>query len=341
MNCARLDGMEALLISTLLSMAPLSVDPSQSSLEGNFSQTMHMPGTIIGDYDEETYPEGTMTRPGVWGGSGNQPIDCSVDPIFGGDFGGQLNGSIDIELVSDEVMTMNALSLSAFEKGQVIPISVIFEYETFRSITPDSLFVGGFPVEVPFGEGTMTSLTIDLPVAYDLVLKPINVGEWSMYGELPVIITTSFSIFETDTGPIPLPAILTVQGTVLNLNGELSLHASSSWDVSETVEDPPFYFDNLPLELPTIIPPGDFAGVYLSAVADEATSTAVGMLDFSAFGDSQDVPGDVNGDGEVNVSDVLAVISAWGPCGDCPEDLNGDGNVNVTDLLDVIANWTV
>ena len=70
--------MEALFFATILSMAPLSVDPSQSTLDGTFSQTIYMPGTLIGDYDEKTYPEGTMTRPGVWGGSGNQPIDCSI-----------------------------------------------------------------------------------------------------------------------------------------------------------------------------------------------------------------------------------------------------------------------
>jgi hypothetical protein len=53
--------------------------------------------------------------------------------------------------------------------------------------------------------------------------------------------------------------------------------------------------------------------------------------------------GDVNGDGVVNVTDLLAVISAWGACTappqDCPADINGDGQVNVTDLLAVIGNW--
>lgn len=50
--------------------------------------------------------------------------------------------------------------------------------------------------------------------------------------------------------------------------------------------------------------------------------------------------GDVNGDGIVDVSDLLAVIGAWGPCGPpCPADLNGDGAVNVSDLLTVIGNW--
>ena len=50
------------------------------------------------------------------------------------------------------------------------------------------------------------------------------------------------------------------------------------------------------------------------------------------------VIGDVNGDGYVNVSDVLALISAWGPCS-CVEDLDGSGIVDVTDLLIVIGNW--
>jgi hypothetical protein len=52
------------------------------------------------------------------------------------------------------------------------------------------------------------------------------------------------------------------------------------------------------------------------------------------------VAGDVNGDGIVNVSDLLAVIEAWGPCSFiCPEDLNGDGVIDVVDLLAVIAAW--
>jgi hypothetical protein len=57
--------------------------------------------------------------------------------------------------------------------------------------------------------------------------------------------------------------------------------------------------------------------------------------------------GDLNGDGVVNVSDMLMMFSAWGACppaspGDfchCPADLNRDGVVNVSDLLLLFANW--
>lgn len=51
------------------------------------------------------------------------------------------------------------------------------------------------------------------------------------------------------------------------------------------------------------------------------------------------VAGDVDGDGEVGVTDLLDVISDWGRCPCCPTDLNGDGAVDVNELLNVISNW--
>ena len=47
---------------------------------------------------------------------------------------------------------------------------------------------------------------------------------------------------------------------------------------------------------------------------------------------------DVNGDGVVDVLDLLIVLAAWGATSG-PEDINGDGIVNVLDLLEVLAAW--
>ncbi len=56
------------------------------------------------------------------------------------------------------------------------------------------------------------------------------------------------------------------------------------------------------------------------------------------------IPGDVDGDGVVDVLDLIAVLSAWGPCppppDECPADVNGDGTVDVLDLLVVLSNWS-
>jgi hypothetical protein len=54
-------------------------------------------------------------------------------------------------------------------------------------------------------------------------------------------------------------------------------------------------------------------------------------------------PGDTNGDGVVDVDDLVAVILAWGDCPkppkDCPADVDGSGEVDVDDLVMVILNW--
>jgi plastocyanin len=48
---------------------------------------------------------------------------------------------------------------------------------------------------------------------------------------------------------------------------------------------------------------------------------------------------DINGDGAVDITDLLGLIGAWGACDGCDEDLDGNGTVNVSDLLEVIAAW--
>ena len=44
--------------------------------------------------------------------------------------------------------------------------------------------------------------------------------------------------------------------------------------------------------------------------------------------------GDVNGDGVVNVVDLLELLGLWGPCpAPCAADLNGDGDVGVVVMV--------
>ena len=49
-------------------------------------------------------------------------------------------------------------------------------------------------------------------------------------------------------------------------------------------------------------------------------------------------PSDLDGDGSVNVTDLLMVIDQWGLT-NSPADINADGIVDVTDLLMVVGNW--
>lgn len=67
--------------------------------------------------------------------------------------------------------------------------------------------------------------------------------------------------------------------------------------------------------------------------------------------DNISIPGDLTGDGVVNVADLFQLLAAWGPCGDCnpgscPADITNsagtgpDCEVNVYDLFLLLANWT-
>jgi len=97
-------------------------------------------------------------------------------------------------------------------------------------------------------------------------------------------------------------------------------------------------FADLDQDSSTVITPFD-----LDKLARFCAQQRVDMGAYEHHG-AADCP-DLNGDENVNVTDLLALISDWGECelpppADCPPDVAGcDGNVNVTDLLSLITNW--
>ncbi|MEE2906704.1 MAG: hypothetical protein VX527_02625 [Planctomycetota bacterium] len=49
--------------------------------------------------------------------------------------------------------------------------------------------------------------------------------------------------------------------------------------------------------------------------------------------------GDVDGNGTVDVQDLLTLLDQYGDCDQCLADLDGNGTVDVTDVLQVLADW--
>jgi hypothetical protein len=212
-------------------------------------------------------------------------------------------------------------------------------YETFRTVQPSSLYPGDLQVDIPLGEGILTMLKYEQEFEVTAELVAIDTQAWSYSVNVPVTITVEAVVFETPTGPIVSVGVLQLTGTVIRSGNQIQLVGTSSLELSEVVQDPPISFEDVPFDVPTIIPPGEIAHLLLSATAESATVTTSVNLQFVAVGITS-IPGDVNGDGVVGVSDVLALIASWGPCSGCSEDVNSDGVVNVTDLLEVIANWS-
>jgi hypothetical protein len=85
---------------------------------------------------------------------------------------------------------------------------------------------------------------------------------------------------------------------------------------------------------------------YTANDADPQSINESGVDGFKVFaiGCGDDVPGDVDGNGVVDVVDFLALLAAWGPCPDpcppyCPADFDDNCDVNVNDFLIQLANW--
>ena len=75
---------------------------------------------------------------------------------------------------------------------------------------------------------------------------------------------------------------------------------------------------------------------YLIRIGSADGTTGTGSVNINCFPVAT-CDGDCNGDGEVDVNDVLEMLGEFGGSGDC--DTNGDGVIGVDDLLAQIGNW--
>ncbi|MBC8200687.1 MAG: S8 family serine peptidase, partial [Planctomycetes bacterium] len=58
-----------------------------------------------------------------------------------------------------------------------------------------------------------------------------------------------------------------------------------------------------------------------------------------AVDDGTTCVGDLDGDGNVGVGDLLSVVEQWGACNGCIGDIDGDGSVGVSDILAIVDAW--
>ena len=80
-----------------------------------------------------------------------------------------------------------------------------------------------------------------------------------------------------------------------------------------------------------------FFGFPIITLPEESQSLLIAEV-MNWVGDTPEpCPADCNGDGFVNVSDLLSIIEAWGTSAGC--DINADGIIDVVDLLAAVGAW--
>ncbi len=84
-------------------------------------------------------------------------------------------------------------------------------------------------------------------------------------------------------------------------------------------------------------------GTFVRGYAKESVQAQIGLVDAATLeivwqaAGGIPCPEDLDGNGQVDFSDLLAVLSAFGDCDACPEDLDGSGAVDFADLLAVLS----
>ena len=147
------------------------------------------------------------------------------------------------------------------------------------------------------------------------------------------IVNTSFTGYSMGDGEIRLWRIAG-DGSFESLVGDQGLGVFGDGNV---VSQSPVA--NLELLVIRDLAPGDYMLELHHNSGSGASNLTAGVA--WHFSDPQpvDVPGDADGDGFVNVTDLLLVIGDWSCFGECVGDVNDDDIVDVSDLLLVIANW--
>ena len=333
-----------LVISTLALASvnyQVSIVPAQSSLVSTTTISAPNVGTFKGNWNARTNPTGTKTIPGLFGGSGNNPINYSA--LFGASGDNTTNPtggfamSIDTTLLTFSVSGL-AIDMLGSATASVDATATV-TYSTFHTQGPNAIFPG-LTLPLPLGVATLESLdATQTGGTIAGVLVPQTASTYTFVTAVPVDIFAVVTINGQTTVSDPIPFALPIAGTI-DFGGEnvtLSLSISNSFSQT-TPLDPPLTFTDQPLDLPTVLPPGGVAHLLFSgsiaSVTVGAGINATIVADAAALLD----PADLNGDGAVNAADLGILLGAWGSSG--PGDLNGDGIVNAADLAIMLGAWS-
>ncbi|MCL4742400.1 MAG: hypothetical protein KJZ54_09380 [Phycisphaerales bacterium] len=312
------------------------IDQSVSGLVGSVSFTADTSGTLVGNWDPDTNPDGTRTKPGLWGSFGateNVPVPVQMGLELAGPLDTETAGGFGLQLDTDGATLMvEGFSADFLADGPAsIPATMSFYPESFRTRNPDSTYIG-IPIELPLGDLSITSMVVaqteDTAVG---VLTETAPGEYDFAVVIPAVLNAEFELLGTPYPVEGLPFAVTLAGTISVSGDSVAVSAAQTIEF-EDAQEPGLDLPELPLDLPTVLPPGYTAHLLLNLTLDTVSSALDGTFTFSASGVQAACPADFNGDTVVNTLDFVAFLNAF-VAQDGSADFNGDTVVNTIDFV--------
>lgn len=319
-----------------------AIDNEASFLTQETLITAPFGGTLIGDYNAQSNPTGTQTRPGLFGGSGNIPISYTasfeLDGVVDSNPTGTFVAGLDLEALQ---VRISGLSFDLLGNSEgVLPATVNINYQTFRTFSPNSLFPGGVTIPVPIGDAVISELrAVQTGSGVFGLLTPQKDGSYLFTAAVPVELILSVEVLGTPVAESAAsPGVLPFSGRlVLTETGIVFTLAGAATD-SQTQPIENGAFSDIPLALPTVLPTGGVANLLISGTVTQVTTATTLDTEIIAEGTPRVVFGDLDGNSFVNASDLTILLGNWGGSG--LGDLNGSGVVDASDITLLLGAWT-
>lgn len=281
--------------------APLAyqfqIDEPSSGISATVTNRIVTSGTLIGDYNADTNPNGTRTKPGLFGSFGateNLAVNVAVTGQLSGSTSSRTSGSFGMIFDAEAgTASINGLVADYLASGRLrLPATVALNYESFRTRNPSSTYPGGIPVTLPFGEAEISALTVTQVGPGSLGTLALVSGNVYEFTVAPIVsLMASFDFFG-NTFDIPgSPAALVISGTVtLNADGTAALTSvqpinfENGQDVNQPLPQQAF-------ALPTVLPPGSTANVLMDLTLSRIESSLSGTSTLNANGMLIPAPG--------------------------------------------------
>lgn len=318
------------------------IDQEASATELDITIDVPFSGTLVGNYDEAKNPDGTLTRRGYFGGSGNETVAYTAGFGLSGTNQTSPTGAFTLEVDRPAgAADLSGLVLDILGGGtEQLEATLTINFETFRSINPDSLFIGGFDIDVPLGSIDLLLLSFSQTEAAALSLSIDGKGNTIVSGAVVGELSMQVVVLGQDLGSFALPSIFPFEAMLVENDNGAELLIQSALDLEQTIPAAEEPFEAIPFELPTILPPGGIASVLVNGTTGEGTVSGVFSLDMVADADSPTCAEnpDLNGDGLVNGADLTILLGDWNAPGG-PADINCDDIVDGVDLTILLGAW--
>lgn len=244
-----------------------------SGISGNLSISARTQGTLVGNYDPDTNPTGTRTKPGIFGSFGpteNVPVNVRLGAAIGGNINRQAGGTFRATVDGvNNVITFENLSVNFLANGPaVLPVTLTIAGESFRTRNPTSTYIlPSQGISFPIGTVNLSQFTAEQTGVGAGVLTPTGPDQYDFTAGVQVDLTIAADLLGNPLGQT-IPFVLPLQGQVVVNGNDALITSLQQINFSQAFEPnldlPPFEFG-----LPTILPPGSTANLIFDLTLDE------------------------------------------------------------------------